>query len=217
MAIVWRDEMGIDGGVMDADHKCLIALANEVDAAHPALTLQRELQVIVAKLTTYARIHFEREERWQVGAAFLFASAHRKHHIEFGHELEAISGLFRDGLSLQQMLALQAHISEVLHGWIVDHIIKADGSMKPYADQFGGTQRAQPRWPRRCNSARCAGNRKDQPPSASCRRRKTHATGSNTDSGDDPLPGPDVLAPATHEAGAVPSEGFGLPVLATGS
>jgi hemerythrin len=136
LAIVWRDEMGIDGGVMDADHKCLIALANEVDAAHPALTLQRELQVIVAKLTTYARIHFEREERWQVGAAFLFASAHRKHHIEFGHELEAISGLFRDGLSLQQMLALQAHISEVLHGWIVDHIIKADGSMKPYADQI---------------------------------------------------------------------------------
>jgi len=136
MTIVWRDGMGIDGGMMDADHKCLIALVNEVDTVHPTLTLQRELQVIIAKLITYAQIHFEREERWQVGAAFLFAQAHRKHHIKFGHELEAISSFFREGRSLQQMVALQAHISKVLHVWIVDHIIKADGTMKPYADQI---------------------------------------------------------------------------------
>jgi hemerythrin len=136
MTIIWRDEMGIDGGVMDADHKCLIALVNEVDTAHPALTLQRELQVIIAKLTTYAQVHFEREERWQVSAAFLFAAVHRKHHIKFGHDLEAISTLFRKGRSLQQMVALQAHISEVLHVWIFDHIVKADGVMKPYADRI---------------------------------------------------------------------------------
>jgi hypothetical protein len=32
MAIVWRPQMAIDGGILDADHKCLIGLVNEVEA-----------------------------------------------------------------------------------------------------------------------------------------------------------------------------------------
>ena len=34
------------------------------------------------------------------------------------------------------MVALQAQISNVLRAWIIDHIVKADGVMKPYADKI---------------------------------------------------------------------------------
>ena len=90
MAILWRDEMSVDDGVIDADHKCLIALVNDVDLVEPGPAMLAELTVILDRLIAYARIHFEREERLQVATGFTYAQAHRARHRSLMRELDGM-------------------------------------------------------------------------------------------------------------------------------
>jgi hemerythrin len=80
MTIVWRKEMAIDGDVIDADHRCLIDIVNDVDGVRPGPAMPSELAVILMRLGAYARVHFQREERLQAAALFTDIDAHHRSH-----------------------------------------------------------------------------------------------------------------------------------------
>jgi len=135
MAIIWRDELVIDGGVIDDDHKCLIGLVNEVDLIGPGPTMAVELATILAQLRTYARIHFEREERLQIATAFPYAQAHRAGHRDLARELDAMRTEFETTVP-EQMGAFHGRLRDFLHHWLRDHIIGSDLLMKPFAAEM---------------------------------------------------------------------------------
>ena len=135
MALVWRDEMSIDGGVIDDDHKCLIELVNAVAALRPDQGMLTMLDVTIARLVTYAEVHFEREEKLQAAAAFIYAQAHRSRHRSIAREMAALLAecktLTRDALP-----QFHARLCDRLYDWLRDHILKADMMMKPFVAEM---------------------------------------------------------------------------------
>jgi hemerythrin len=135
MAIVWREEMSVDGGVIDADHKALIALVNDVDLVGPGTAMPAQLMAILGRLGSYARTHFDREQRLQLATGFTFAQAHEARHRGLLRELDAMCAECESGPP-GQIEAFHARLRDFLHNWLVDHIIKADLLMKPFVPRM---------------------------------------------------------------------------------
>ena len=136
MTLVWRSEMSIDNGLIDADHKCLIGLVNEVDAVRIGPAMPSELTVILAKLDAYARLHFGREERLQIATGFTYASAHHRRHGVLLRDLDVTRAEFKRARDVHEMEASRACLCDFLHHWLSDHILKADRLMKPFVSEM---------------------------------------------------------------------------------
>jgi hemerythrin len=136
MAIVWRAEMSIDGGVIDDDHKCLIGLVNDVDLIASGPTMQLELSLVLAKLDAYARHHFEREERLQIATGFTFAQAHNKRHRSLMRELDTMRAKPAENWGSRRMDEFRLDLSDFLYHWLSDHILKVDRLMKPFVSEM---------------------------------------------------------------------------------
>jgi hemerythrin len=132
---MWRDEMSIDDGVIDADHKCLIALVNDVDLVGPGPAMPAELTAILDRVGTYARTHFDREERLQLATGFTYAQAHQASHRSLLREFDAIRAECETGLP-EQMVAFHARLRDFLYHWLRDHIVKVDLLMKPFVPRM---------------------------------------------------------------------------------
>jgi len=135
MVIMWRDEMSIDDGLVDADHKCLIALVNDVDLVAPGPAMPAELMTILDRLSTYARTHFDREERLQLATGFTYAQAHHARHKGLMRELDAMRAECEAGPP-DQIEVFHARLRDFLYHWLRDHIIKADLLMKPFVPRM---------------------------------------------------------------------------------
>lgn len=161
MSIIWRNEMSVDGGVIDHDHQTLIAIINEFcDAPHDAHTVEN-LRAILAKLQHYAELHFKREEALQNAAQYPFREAHQHEHHELicqlekvRSELSALTGPSPEEVAetasgsgtpaahtapaQPEIFVGQVHaeLAELLHHWLIDHVIKSDLRLKPYVAQM---------------------------------------------------------------------------------
>ena len=130
MPIVWRDQMSIDGGMIDDDHKCLIGLVNDLESATSGPTMSADVKLIMTRLCLYARVHFEREERLQTMAAFPYEQSHRRHHRNNLRQLLAL-GDECDTVAPSEMAAFRARLCAFMYQWIHSHIIEHDLTMKP--------------------------------------------------------------------------------------
>lgn len=160
MQIQWRKEMAIDGGLIDGDHKHLISIMNEFCAASPTEDSRDRLLGILDRLNVYTTIHFRREEQLQRAVHYPYIDAHHHEHGDLLRELYSIhQGLTAPvaaptaedagagDTELTPMAAapmadartvVEAHrtVAEFLHHWLVDHIIKSDLRMKPFAKRM---------------------------------------------------------------------------------
>lgn len=155
MRIQWREEMAIDHGLIDNDHKYLISIMNEFCDSDPLEQTPDHLLNILSKLNTYTTIHFRREEALQRAVHYSFIDAH---HHEHGDLLRALYSIHHGLFSFDTQAAevpedtvlipgapdpatpagrvVRAHrkVAEFLRHWLIDHIIKSDLRMKPYAE-----------------------------------------------------------------------------------
>lgn len=153
MTLQWREEMAIDHGVIDRDHQSLIAIINEFSAAQtdaagalPAMTN------ILGKLEHYATIHFGREEALQREAQYAYLEAH---HHEHGDLIKQLAAIRVELVALNAAAAAASEscapgpapthalgrMAEFLNHWLVDHIIRSDLRMKPYAAKMASHAR----------------------------------------------------------------------------
>ena len=70
MKIQWRDALCIDNGPIDADHKHLIGLINELLDLKAHSSRDEKFIEILNKLKAYTVVHFRREEELQKAAGF---------------------------------------------------------------------------------------------------------------------------------------------------
>lgn len=160
MQIQWREEMAIDGGLIDGDHKHLISIMNEFCAASPTEDSRDRLLGILDRLNVYTTIHFRREEQLQRAVHYPYIDAHHHEHGDLLRELYSIhEGLTApvaappapdaapdDGgaaappppPTTDARSIVEAHrmVAEFLHHWLIDHIIKSDLRMKPFAKRM---------------------------------------------------------------------------------
>lgn len=116
---------GVDS--IDREHKDLVALANDLDAALVAKQSGERINAVLMKLYKYATIHFGNEERLMKSIDYPDYSLHRSEHVKFLDKLDELS------------YKVQANIAEVaqiildfLTVWLQDHISKTDVRLGRY-------------------------------------------------------------------------------------
>ena len=78
----WGPDLEIDHGPIDADHRQLVELVNELHTATSQGQGQEVVASVMERLISYTRQHFTREEQGMEAAAFPGLAAHReKHHV----------------------------------------------------------------------------------------------------------------------------------------
>jgi len=135
MHIVWRDEMSVDGGLIDDDHQVLIAIINAFADTTPAPSAIPVLANVLAKLDRYTKTHFAREEALQKSVNYTFHDAHRHDHKDLIRQLAEVRAELIAKATAKNpgdIPAMHARMADFLHHWLIDHIIEKDLRMKPF-------------------------------------------------------------------------------------
>jgi hemerythrin len=121
----WADDMVIDGGPIDADHRHLVDLVN---ALHSATTEGRGREVvegILKDLLAYTSEHLRREESVMATAGFPHLERHKVGHDHFIAKLAELQKKYESG-----SITVAAQLSTVLRDWLSLHIRRSDKELK---------------------------------------------------------------------------------------
>ncbi|MDZ4076697.1 MAG: bacteriohemerythrin [Hylemonella sp.] len=117
----WAQDMVIDGGPIDEDHKHLVQLVNTL---HDATTEGRGREVvgnILQELIRYTADHLRKEEHTMEQAGFPNLERHKIGHQAFVNQLEKLQRRYQEG-----SIAVAAQLSTVLRDWLSIHIRRND-------------------------------------------------------------------------------------------
>jgi hemerythrin len=123
----WADDMVIDGGVIDSDHRKLVDLVN---ALHTATSDGRGVEVIeeiMNELIGYTREHLEREEQLMASIHFPNLERHKMGHHHFTNQLTELQKKFEQG-----SVTVASQLSTVLRDWLSLHIRRSDKEIKVF-------------------------------------------------------------------------------------
>lgn|GEM_PF-782896 len=155
MSLLWRPAMAIDNGIIDHDHQLLISIINDFCETKPRFDGTAELQRILVRLHHYINTHFAREEQLQAACNFPARLEHHAAHRELHDRLDmlseqvaALDKMAKTSLPavLEGDLAMIDHdvaqnyvdahheLGLLLRHWVVEHILKNDLAMRPYAE-----------------------------------------------------------------------------------
>jgi hemerythrin len=126
----WADDMVIDGGPIDSDHKKLVDLVNEL---HSATTEGRGFEVIekiMTELIGYTREHLEREEQLMASLRFPNLERHKIGRMHFAKQLDELQKKYSEG-----SLTVASQLSTVLRDWLSLHIRRSDKEIKVFLEK----------------------------------------------------------------------------------
>ena len=154
--IVWREQMSVDGGLIDEDHMMLIDLINEFRALSgnfsdcrkgnngpvefnkclqsfkpvcgSALNCHAEACQILQALSFYTLSHFKREEELQRQVKY---PVHADAHGALAGRLEEMIEELQAANKGDEFSDCVRKLGQMLANWIIDHILLEDLKMKP--------------------------------------------------------------------------------------
>lgn len=135
MAILWRPAMAIGDATIDTDHQKLIDLINMVEAILLESGERTQLKRVLDELSTYARLHFDREE----GIMRLIHYVGLEHHQHAHRSLRSQLTELRASIESAALEALPPdelqRLVVLLRRWLVDHVFKEDMQLRPFLRQ----------------------------------------------------------------------------------
>jgi len=120
--IEWSKDLETGIPVVDADHRVLVELLNQV---HDAIGDSEEhvtLGSVLRALGDYTVYHFAREERLQEVAGFEGVDAHRRTHAQLAARVTEIARQYATAPDTVQA----SEVNAFLRSWLIDHILKQD-------------------------------------------------------------------------------------------
>lgn len=133
----WADDMVIDQGPIDDDHRHLVDLVNQL---HTATNDGRGIDVvdaILGELIRYTKGHLQREEALMASIQFPQLAQHKVHHDSFAEHIDRLKQKYDQG-----SITVAAQLSMVLRDWLSLHIRRNDKEIKYFMDQQNRAQRA---------------------------------------------------------------------------
>lgn len=127
----WNDSLSVNDSLIDADHKTLIGMVNQL---HEAADLGEDyitLSNILQRLATYTQEHFQREEDLMKSIAYPRFKAHKEQHRKL---LERVTDLQKELNRAREVVAIET--AELLRFWLSSHILLSDRHL---ADTLHGT------------------------------------------------------------------------------
>lgn len=122
--MTWSSALAVGVESMDDQHKKLLKLMYELNAAMAAGKSRTALGPLLASLLDYTRYHFGAEEALLVRAKYPHLTEHRALHRDLTKQVEEYIRRFEDG-----EIALSVGLMEFLQDWLKAHILKED---RPY-------------------------------------------------------------------------------------
>lgn len=117
----WADDLVIDNGPIDRDHRQLVDLVNELHTA----TSQGRGQDVVARilddLIRYTVEHLQREEQLMASLNFPNLVQHKQGHDKFIEDLHGLHKKYAAG-----SFTVASQLSTVLRDWLSLHIRRSD-------------------------------------------------------------------------------------------
>lgn len=135
MPLFWRPQLEVGNESIDHDHKYLILLINTVELVLLKPGGRKYIIEAFDALESYAREHFEREERIQIAARYTHYDQHKVEHESLLRKLSDLRGeveisLLSDDSSDTIDPAEAERISAFLRAWLVDHVLAKDLKMR---------------------------------------------------------------------------------------
>ena len=134
MTIRWRDELSIDNGQIDRDHRKLINIINRFEEEVTMGGLRSALE----NLHHYGIEHFVREEKIMIAEGFPDVASHRKEHADLTHQLSTIIELFNMSSFATDGPRIRSRTTDLLRKWLIDHIIRRDIALRDFLRQKRG-------------------------------------------------------------------------------
>lgn len=128
-AIVWTDNMSIDGGgELDKDHQVLLSLLNQCREMANGERSYGELPEVIEELLNYTRYHFRREEMVMKSCHYPKYHDHCKVHNMLISKMQTIVESNNDRQIVQWL-------SDFLSRWLIEHIMVMDKAFVSYIEQ----------------------------------------------------------------------------------
>ena len=130
--IVWTQDLSVNVNELDAQHKKLFVLINELDDAMREGKGREVLGKVMMGLISYTNTHFSNEEKYFDQFKYPDASSHKQEHSLFIKKINEFKSQFE-----ANRLGLTIQISQFLNSWLQNHIKVTDKKYGPFFNQHG--------------------------------------------------------------------------------
>lgn len=123
----WRNEFSVQIGSVDAQHKMLFGLANELYTAMTAGRSKASLARILDRLVQYTKVHFAHEERLMQLHGYPAFQAHKAEHDALTSKVLQFQQDFAGG-----RVNMSVQLLQFLRDWLERHIQGSDRRYSPF-------------------------------------------------------------------------------------
>lgn len=129
----WNDNLSVGVATLDADHKKLVGMINELFDAMKAGHGREALGKILDNLVDYTKIHFAREENFFAKTGYPQAVVHKQLHDDLARQVLEVQKKYQAGAPG----ALSLEVMNFLKNWLLTHIQGEDKRYGPYLNSKG--------------------------------------------------------------------------------
>lgn len=126
----WADDMIIDGGVIDQEHRVLVDLVNELHTATSQGMGKTVVASILRRTIDSTREHLTHEEDIMAREGFPGLEKHKLRHQEFMDSLYDLERRLQTG-----GITVAAQLSRVLRDWLSLHIRRGDKELRRFVQR----------------------------------------------------------------------------------
>jgi hemerythrin len=125
--ITWSDDLSVNIGSIDNQHKKLVALVNNLHDAMSTGKGQQALGKILDELIEYTKTHFVTEERLMTAHSYPGYLSHKKEHDGLTQQVLSVHRDFKSGKPV-----ITVEIMRFLKDWLSTHIKGTDQKYGPF-------------------------------------------------------------------------------------
>ena len=123
----WSDSYSVGTPGIDAQHKKLFALINDLHEAMSQGKGKDILGKILDGLMDYTKVHFSDEEKMLAKVNYPELAIQRTQHTAFVKKLSELQTDYKNGKA-----AMTLPVLEFLNDWLLNHILKVDKKYESY-------------------------------------------------------------------------------------
>ena len=121
----WGDDMVIDNGPIDRDHRKMVDLINELHTATTQGDGKTVVRRILSDVVSHTKDHLVREEQEMERLNFPHQEKHKGEHVLFMNELQQLVDKQADG-----SITVASQLSSLLRDWLSLHIRRTDHELR---------------------------------------------------------------------------------------
>ena len=121
--IIWDDRLALHIPEIDAQHKRLVAIVNQLIQIQDRETSGDEMTEVLGALTNYIGDHFDAEEEMMIDHGYPELESHREEHQAFVTQTAYYIATYQRSGAL-----LKTELLHFLKDWLVAHIGKTDAA-----------------------------------------------------------------------------------------